>query len=106
MADDAMVVLVEHQMNPWLVPIDGTCIAMLGLEDALLAEGIDVVFDPFRPGEGASFTRDSQQPIRLLVRESQRDHALEIARRLEREAQEADAAESDLDAGDDFDGQD
>jgi hypothetical protein len=104
MAGDGWVVLVEHQMNPWLLPIDGTCIAMLGLEDALLAEDIEVVFDPFRPGEGASFTRDSQQPIRLLVQESQLDQALEIARRLEREAQEADAPGPDLDAGDDSDG--
>lgn len=101
MGGDAWVVLVEHQMNPWLVPIDGTCIAMLGLEDALLAEGVEVVFDPFRPGEGAGFTRDSQQPIRLLVRESQRDQALGIAHRVEREAQEADALEPDLDADED-----
>ena len=56
---------------------------MLALETELNAQGIDVVFDPFRPGEGATYTRSLDQPIRLMVRSSDLERAREVARSME-----------------------
>jgi hypothetical protein len=79
MSDESWVVLVEHVMNSAWVPIDGPSMEMLGLESELTAAGIDVVFDPFRPGEGGSYTRTLEQPIRMLVREADLAEARRIA---------------------------
>ena len=84
--DDAVggpwVVVAEHVMNTGLVPVDAPSIQLLALESELQAQGIDVMFEPFRPGEGSAWTRSMAQPIRLMVREPNLTRAREIAAEL------------------------
>lgn len=80
------MVLAEHVMNTAWVPLDGACIEMLALESELRAQGIEVVFEPFRPGEGGSFTRTIDQPIRMLVPGSELERAREVAAALASES--------------------
>ena len=70
MADDTWVVLAEHLMPTSWTPIDSGGLELLFFEAALKDQGVDVAFDPFRPGEGGGFTRDCAQPVRLMVRAS------------------------------------
>ena len=80
---DEWTVLVEHMMEWSWICLDGTCVAMLGLESELTAQGIDVVFDPFRPGDGSSYTRSIMQPVRMMVKASEFDRAHEVAESLD-----------------------
>ncbi len=78
MADQAWVAVAQHLMpNAW-VPVDPGSAELLFFEAVLRDSGIEVAFDPFRPGEGGGFTRDCAQPVRLLVMRSdlQRARAL------------------------------
>lgn len=79
------VTLREHVMNPSLLSMDGGAIALLNLEAELQAQDIDVSFDPYRPGEGAGWSRSVAQPIELLVRETDLERAEEIAALLDSE---------------------
>ncbi len=81
--DGPWAVLCEHVMNTAWVPLDGDCLRMLALESELDAQGIEVAFDPFRPGEGAAFTRTLAQPIRLMVKEADLERARAIDAALE-----------------------
>ena len=49
-------VLAQHSMDTAWVSLDSGSLALLELESELEAKGIDVGFDPFRPGEGGSFS--------------------------------------------------
>jgi hypothetical protein len=80
MHEETWVVVARHTMDTAWLSIDGASVELLGLESELLAREIDVVFDPFRPGEGSSFSRTIRQPIRLLVKQSDAERAREIAR--------------------------
>ena len=62
------VVLAEHRLFAGWVPIDAGGLELLLFEALLGDEGIEAEFDPFRPGEGGGFTRDCDQPLRLMVR--------------------------------------
>ena len=75
-------VLAQHSMDTAWVSLDSGSLALLELESELEAKGIDVGFDPFRPGEGGSFTRSLAQPIRLMVPASDLPLAREMASEL------------------------
>lgn len=83
---DQWVILREHMMNPSLLPIDGSAIALLSLEAELHAQGIETAFDPSRPGEYATCTRAVAQPFRLLVPAHELARAQEVARGLDGES--------------------
>lgn len=72
-------------MNTAWVPLDTRSLELLALESELDAARIECAFDPFRPGEGGSYTRTVAQPIRLLVKEADLERAMEIAAALESE---------------------
>lgn len=75
MADEAWVVVAQHLMpNAW-VPLDPGSAELLFFEALLRDHGIEVAFDPFRPGEAGGFTRDCAQPVRLRVKESDVERA-------------------------------
>lgn len=81
-SSDEWVVLVEHQV-PWTSSaIDGTGMQLLFLEQCLVDNGIDVGFEPGRPGEtgGNVYSRNFAQPIRMMVRAGDLESAREIAR--------------------------
>jgi hypothetical protein len=61
-------VLLEHQIQTSDGSLDGETILMLGLEQLLVDERIDVAFDPFRPGEGHAGVYGCTIPLRMLVR--------------------------------------
>lgn len=67
MSEGSWSVLLEHQLPTSLESLDGETILMLGLEQALREEGIDSVFDPFRPGEGHAGVYGCAVPLRMLV---------------------------------------
>ena len=90
MSEDTWVVLAEHLMNTAWVQLDDACLELLALESELVAHDIDVVFDPFRPGEGGSFTRTLEQPIKLMVRQRDLEQAQLIAAALASETADED----------------
>ena len=79
MPEDPWVVVAEHLMDTAWVSLDGESIALLAFENELAGQGIGTCFDPFRPGEGGSYTRTLAQPIRLLVKERDAELARQIA---------------------------
>jgi hypothetical protein len=83
--DESWVVVAEHVMPVAWVPLDGGCLELIFFETLLRDDGIDVVFDPFRPGEGGGFTRDCAQPVRLLVRASDSGRARALVDEARRE---------------------
>jgi len=85
LAEDEWVVLTEHLVNTAWVPLDTQSLQLLALESELDTAGIECAFDPFRPGEGGSYTRTVAQPVRLLVKQPDLDRAQEIAAALESE---------------------
>ncbi len=79
MSSDSWVVLAQHVMNTAWVQLDDGCLELLALESELTAQHIESGFDPFRPGEGGGYTRTLEQPIRLMVRETDLPRAQQIA---------------------------
>lgn len=75
MVEDSWVVLVEHLLPVGWVPIDAAGADMLLLEAALAEQGIEVFFDPFRPGEAGGFTRDCAQSVKLMVKQADLERA-------------------------------
>jgi len=67
MSEESWSILLEHQLPTSLESLDGETIMMLGLEEVLRDERIDVVFDPFRPGEGHAGVYGCAVPLRMLV---------------------------------------
>lgn len=95
------VVLTEHTFRfGWasLGTMDDAGFRLIALKSELQAQGVDVQFDPFAPGEGGGFTDTFYQPIRLLVRKQDLERARNIMDDLdlafERESQQG------LDEGD------
>jgi hypothetical protein len=87
--DDSWVVVAEHVMPVAWVPIDAGCVELLFFEVVLKDEGIDVAFDPFRPGEGGGFTRDCAQPVRLMVKTSDSERARSLIAEAEDSARDS-----------------
>ena len=79
MPEDPWVVVAEHLMDTAWVSLDGESVALLAFENELKGQGIEACFDPFRPGEGGSYTRTLAQPLRLLVKEENAELARQIA---------------------------
>jgi len=67
-SQEKWVVLMEHLLPVAWVPIDGVGAEMLFVESELLSSGIEVAFDPRRPGEGF-YSYGMAQPLRLMVKE-------------------------------------
>ncbi|MGV8083611.1 MAG: hypothetical protein AB2L09_08295 [Coriobacteriia bacterium] len=78
-ADEKWTVLMEHVIPAGWTPIDPLEADMLFVESELLAAGVEVVFDPRRPGDNFS-SRSAALPLKLMVKESDRTQAREIAR--------------------------
>ncbi len=76
--DEGWAVVAEHLMPAGWVPIDAGGQELLYFEAVLKAEGMDVVFSPYRPGESGGFTDACGQTLRLLVRESDLERAREL----------------------------
>jgi hypothetical protein len=84
MESEAWVVLKEHHIPVGWIPIDGGEMELLFLESELLASGIDVIFDPRRPGDNYT-TQDVAMNLKLMVKEPDLERAQEILRDLARE---------------------
>ena len=59
---DEWAVLAEHRLQYAWIPIDEGSLELLFLEDELTTHGIQVVFEPYRPGESGGYTEVSANP--------------------------------------------
>ena len=76
---DEWVVVAQHMLNYAWVPVDTASFDLLALEDALLQQGIESSFLPYRPGESGGYTDSLRQPLRLLVRRQDVQRARQVA---------------------------
>lgn len=84
MGDEQWVVLMEHHIPVGWIPIDGGEMELLAVESELLASGIDVIFDPRRPGDNYP-SQSVAMNLKLMVKEPDLQRAQEILRDLDGE---------------------
>lgn len=85
MADGDWVVLMTHPMGAGTSPVDAAALEMLHVESELVAKGIEVGWDPFRPGEGFQGFFGNvawPRPLHMLVQRADLAEAQEIIRAL------------------------
>jgi hypothetical protein len=83
--DDSWVVLTQHHIPVAWIPIDPGEAQLLFIESELLAAGIEVGFDPRRPGDNYT-SRSVAVDLKLLVKQSDLTRAQEILRDLKQES--------------------
>jgi len=103
-------VLYAHSLDLSEGPLDGESFFMLALEQGLVDQGVEVTFDPIRPGEADRYNGGYLRPIQLLVPTHQLARARDVLRDfqsapalsdedLERQAVAGDANDSDVASG-------